>query len=146
MSQTVAGTCVLGPGQTGLAIGLRVLNLDGTTYSAFSTTGVAETLVLGTYRKANGVVVSDAGGYIVWGTAATDKAEATVEAAALAGIVEGTLTLEQVLRVILAGLVGKTTGGGTSSVSFRDVADTKNRIAATVDANRNRTAVTLDGS
>jgi hypothetical protein len=134
MSQTVAGTCVLGPGQTGLAIGLRVLNLDGTTYSAFSTTGVAETLVLGTYRKANGVVVSDAGGYIVWGTAATDKAEATVEAAAL------------VLRVILAGRVGKTTGGGTSSVSFRDVADTKNRIAATVDANRNRTAVTLDGS
>jgi len=79
MTQIVAATCVLGPGQTGLTIGLRVLNLDGTTYSAFSTTGVAETSVPGTYRKANGVVAPDAGGYIVWGTSVVDKAEAAVD-------------------------------------------------------------------
>ena len=81
MTQTVPATCVLGPGLTGLTIGLRVLNLDGTTYAAFSTTGVAETSTAGTYRKAGGVVAPLAGGYIVWGTALVDYAEATVESA-----------------------------------------------------------------
>jgi len=81
MTQTVPATAVLGPGKTGLTIGLRVLNLDGTTYAAFSTTGVAETSTAGTYRKAGGVVAPLAGGYIVWGTALVDYAEATVESA-----------------------------------------------------------------
>ena len=83
MTQTVPATAVLGPGATGLTIGLRVLNLDGTTYAAFSTTGVAETSTAGTYRKAGGVVAPLAGGYIVWGTAGTDYAEATVDSAAV---------------------------------------------------------------
>lgn len=78
MTQTVPATCVLGPGKTNLTIGLRVLNLDGTTYAAFSTTDVAETSTAGTYRKAGGVVCPDAGAYIVWGTALVDYAEATV--------------------------------------------------------------------
>ena len=60
--------------------------------------------------------------------------------------VEGSLTLRQILRILLAGVAGESTGGGGSTINFRDVADTKNRISATVDANRNRTAVTLDGS
>lgn len=81
MTQMTPAIAVLGPGKTGLAIGLRVLNLDGTTYAAFSATGVAETSVLGTYRKAGGVVCPDAGGYIVWGVSGTDYAEATVEPA-----------------------------------------------------------------
>jgi hypothetical protein len=79
MTQTVPATAILGPDKTGLTIGLRVLNLDGTTYAAFSTTGVAETSTAGTYRKAGGVVAPLAGGYIVWGEAATDYAEATVD-------------------------------------------------------------------
>ena len=83
MSQTIPATCVLGPGLTGLTIGLRVLNLDGTTYAAFATTDVAETSVAGTYRKAGGVVAPLAGGYIVWGTALVDYAEATVESASV---------------------------------------------------------------
>lgn len=79
MTQTVPATAVLGPGATGLTIGLRVLNLDGTEYAAFSTTGVAETSTLGTYRKASGVACPDAGAHIVWGVSGTDYAEATVE-------------------------------------------------------------------
>ena len=75
MTQTVPATAVLGPGKTGLTIGYRVLNLDGTTYAAFSTTGVTETSAAGTYRKTGGVVAPRAGGYIVWGEAATDYAE-----------------------------------------------------------------------
>ena len=79
MTQTIPATCVLGPGLTGLAIGVTVLNVDGTEYAAFSTSGVSETSVAGTYRKADGVVVPDAGGYLVWGVSGTDYAEATVE-------------------------------------------------------------------
>ncbi len=54
--------------------------------------------------------------------------------------------MRQVLRIVLAAVAGKSAGGGTGTITFRDVADTKNRISATVDANRNRTAVTRDGS
>jgi len=64
----------------------------------------------------------------------------------LAGTVEGSLTLQQVLRLALAALAGKSTGGGTTTVTFRDNADSKARITATVDASGNRTAMTLDGS
>ena len=79
MTQTVPATAVLGPGLTGLTIGLTVLNIDGTEYAAFSTTGVSETSVAGTYRKASGVVVPDEGAYLVWGESGTPYAEATVE-------------------------------------------------------------------
>lgn len=61
-------------------------------------------------------------------------------------VVEGTLTLRQILRLFLATLAGKSAGGGTATVTFRDNGDTKNRISATVDASGNRTAVTLDGA
>ena len=61
-------------------------------------------------------------------------------------VVEGTLTLRHVLRILLAALAGKTNGGGTVTLNFRDVADGKNRIVATVNAGRNRTAVVLDGT
>lgn len=64
----------------------------------------------------------------------------------LAGVIEGTLTLQQTLRVCLAALAGKSTGGGTGSVAFRDQADSKDRISATVDDDGNRTAITVDGA
>lgn len=81
MSQTVAAIAELGPAYTGLTIGYRVLNLDGSTYSAFSTTGVAETGIAGTYAKSGGAVFPDAGGRIVWGVSGTDYAEDTVDPA-----------------------------------------------------------------
>lgn len=64
----------------------------------------------------------------------------------LAATVEGSFDLVEVLRLGLAVLAGKSTGGGTTTVAFRDVADTKDRIEATVDGDGNRTAVTLDPS
>lgn len=60
-------------------------------------------------------------------------------------VVEGTLTLRNMLRVMKAALAGKSSGGGTNTVKFRDHADAKDRITATVDEDGNRTAVTLDG-
>lgn len=79
MTQTVPAAFVLGSSKTGLTIGYRVLNADRTTYSAFTTTGVSETGVSGTYAVSGGVVVPDAGGYIVAGESGTDYAEAPVD-------------------------------------------------------------------
>jgi len=66
--------------------------------------------------------------------------------AILDDVIEGTTTFRQAIRVYLAALAGKSTGGGTATLTFRDNADSKARITATVDANGNRTAVTLDGT
>lgn len=64
----------------------------------------------------------------------------------IAGISDGTYDLQEMARIGFAILAGKSTGGGTSTVNFRDTADSKNRMVATVDSNGNRTAVTLTGS
>ena len=66
--------------------------------------------------------------------------------AILDDVVEGTLTVRQMLRLFQAVLAGKSTGGGTTTVNFRNNADTLNRVVATVDANGNRSAVTLDAT
>ena len=69
-----------------------------------------------------------------------------IAAAVMASVIEGTLTLNQVQRIFLAALVGKASGGGTTEVAFRDTADSKDRIVATVDGNGNRTNVVLDAT
>ena len=61
-------------------------------------------------------------------------------------VVEGSITVRQALRLILSVAAGKSAGGGGSTITFRDMADSKNRISATVDANGNRTAVTRDAT
>jgi len=61
--------------------------------------------------------------------------------------VEGSVTMVQALRLLLSALTGKSSGGGTATLVFRDIGDTKNRISVTVDSSGNRTAVgTRDGS
>ncbi len=58
--------------------------------------------------------------------------------------VETGRTIRQGLRAILAACVGKASGLDTNTATYRDTNDSKNRIVATVDANGNRSAVTLD--
>ena len=58
--------------------------------------------------------------------------------------IEGGMNHSEVMRILLAAMAGKVSGAATNTVSFRDVADTKNRILATVDSNGNRTATVLD--
>jgi hypothetical protein len=57
------------------------------------------------------------------------------------------LSLREALRIMAAALAGKVSGAGGSTVTIRAAeTDHKARITATVDANGNRTAVTIDGS
>lgn len=61
-------------------------------------------------------------------------------------VIDGTFTAEEVMRLISSASAAKLSGAETTTISFRDIADSKNRIVATVDANGNRTAMTLDVS
>ena len=73
------------------------------------------------------------------------SSRATVEALDEPDAIEAGLTLRQAMRLTVAALAGKLSGAGGSTVQIRNaVADTKNRITATVDAQGNRTAVSTD--
>ena len=61
------------------------------------------------------------------------------------GDIDG-LSLDAALNIILAACAGKSSGGGTTDIRFRDQADTKDRIIATVDKRGNRTNISVDGS
>lgn len=74
---------------------------------------------------------------------ANQNADALLDRAA--GIETG-ITPRQGLRVMLSAMVGKLSGAGTTTVKIRDTQDTKDRITATVDAQGDRTAVTLNVS
>ncbi len=60
--------------------------------------------------------------------------------------VESGYTLRQALRLMLSSMAAKLSGAATTTVTIRDVGDTKDRIVATVDADGNRSALTLDAS
>jgi hypothetical protein len=68
--------------------------------------------------------------------------------AALLDLVDGIetgVTPRQAMKLQLAAMGGKISGGGTTTITIRNaVADSKNRIIATVDANGNRSAITYD--
>ena len=58
--------------------------------------------------------------------------------------IENDVTLQGAIRALLATFTGKTDGGGTNTIYFRDPADLVDRVAMTVDTNGNRDAVTLN--
>ena len=64
--------------------------------------------------------------------------------AVMASTIEGTFDLTESARLWNAALAGKASGLAGTAATFRDLADTKDRIVATVDADGNRTAVTRD--
>lgn len=59
-------------------------------------------------------------------------------------VLELTHTARQLMRLLASAAGGKASGLDSNLPRYRDLADTKNRIAATTDANGNRSAVTLD--
>lgn len=66
----------LGRSKSGLQIGYKLLGLDRNLIQPFTRKGVTETLIPGTYAAL--VDAPAAGGYIVWGTAEQDMAEAPI--------------------------------------------------------------------
>lgn len=67
MAQTVPLAAELGPAQTGLTIEYQIYDIDGTTIdTTWTSSGMAETDVPGTYRKAGGISVDDAGAYVIF--------------------------------------------------------------------------------
>jgi hypothetical protein len=58
--------------------------------------------------------------------------------------VDGGVTARQSMRLHNSALGGKASGLDTTEATYRDLADTKDRIVATVDTDGNRTAVTRD--
>jgi hypothetical protein len=104
MTQTLPLTIVLGSAYTGLVIGYRVLNLNRTSYSAFTTASVAETAVAGTYAVSGGVVAPNAGGYVIAGTALLDYAETVIEPTGGAGTGAGAIAFTYTLTSSVTGL------------------------------------------
>ena len=76
---------------------------------------------------------------------ATVSSRSTLTAAAVwAYVTEGTTTAVQMMRGMFAALLNLLSGAGTTTIKIRDIADTKDRITATVDVDGNRSAVTVD--
>ena len=125
-------------------------NRDGL-YSAAFTDLAADTYIV-QLETAGGVVRSffwvttDAatGTYQAYDQPVTDST--TVANAVLAaGDIDG-YSLEEALKLCAAALVGKVSGGGTTTVTFRAADDSKDRITATVTSSGNRTSLVLDAT
>lgn len=61
-------------------------------------------------------------------------------------IIEAGYSAMSTMRLMASVLVGKVSGAGTGTETFRDLNDTKDRVISSVDANGNRTDVTKDGT
>jgi hypothetical protein len=61
-------------------------------------------------------------------------------------VIEGTYTAAELLRIMSAALAGELSGAGTTTITITGVDGTTDRITATVTADGDRTAVTLDGA
>lgn len=125
MGATDLGT---GAGLTSLASAANLATLDGavadipTNAELATALGTADDAVLAAIAALNDISVANI----------------------LAATVEGSTTLVQTLRLLNAALGGKASGLDTTTAVYRDIGDTKDRITATVDADGNRSAVTLD--
>ena len=82
-------------------------------------------------------------------TTNNDKTGMALSAAGVDAILDetigdGTLTMRQTLQVCISALAGKLSGGGTATLTFRNVADDRSVITATVDGDDDRTAMTVN--
>lgn len=109
--------------QTALAAGLATI--DANVDAILADTGT------------DGVVVATASktGYRLSSTGVDDV---------LDEVVEGSTTLRQSVRLHNSVLGGKASGLATTEATYRDLADTKDVVVATVDADGNRSALTRD--
>lgn len=144
---TAGYTAPLDAAGTRSAVGLASANLDTqlSAIAAYIDTEVAsilaavDTEVAAIKAKTDNLPAAPA----ATGDIPTANANADALLDRAAGVETG-VTVRQALRGILSSALAKLSGAATTTVSIRDVNDSKNRIVATVDADGNRSAVTLD--
>lgn len=118
---------------------------DGTGYAG--TNNVIPTVTSVTAVAAGGITASSIATDAIDADAlATDAVtEIATGMLDLAAGVETGLTLRQAMRLIAAASAGKLSGAATTTIVIRNaVADSKDRITATVDSSGNRSAITVD--
>jgi len=93
---------------------------------------------------ANAVWTASAAAYNETGTMGEKLNDAGSGSNPWTEIIESGLSAAEILRIILSVQAGKTDITG-STVTFRDVADTKDRVTATMTGSE-RTSITIDGS
>lgn len=108
------------------SFGTLVADVATSVWAAVSRT-ITGTVTVGTNNDKTGYDLSTAGVDAIWDDA-----------------VDGAVTARQSLRLANSANAGKTNGALGPTFNMRDIADTKDRVSATVDANGNRTAVTRD--
>lgn len=94
-------------------------------------------------QAAIAAIPTDKAGYSLTAGERTAIATALLD---LVDAIETGISPRAALRISLAALAGKLSGAATTAVAIRNVGDTKDRISATVDADGNRTSVTVDGA
>ena len=119
--------------------GLTVANLDVAVSTRLATAGYTAPLDAAGTRAAIGLASANLDTQLAALPTAAENATAVLDE-----IIEAALSLRQAMRLVIAATGGKASGLDTTTAIYRDSADTKDRITATVDANGNRTAVTLD--
>jgi hypothetical protein len=153
MAYIVSVGAVLGSGQTGQAIGYKLIDITGTTVTAFTTTDVVETSVPGNYTVTGGISVPDSfQGRIVWGTSGSDMAEvwvnpAEVEANFQADAVlkrgvsntEGSAEMNSLTEIILAALHSSVNG---TTLTIKKTNGTTTFSTHTVETSDDATPIT----
>ncbi len=117
---------------------------SGTLDAALNAAGFAATSMSGTGSL---TITSYATGAMSMSIAPAVTLEAEAFSAQLldSELVELGMTVREALRLITAAVAGKISGGGTGTITIRNaVADTKDRIVATVESDGDRTAITYD--
>lgn len=146
-------------------------DLTATMKTSVTTAATAATPTAAAVTGAVGSVTGNVGGNLLGsaasiaagGIAANSFAAGAIDAAAIAAdaigaselaagavdeiwdelIGDSTVTVRQALKLFVAALGGKLSGAATTTIHIRNVADDTDVILATVDANGNRSAVTL---
>lgn len=125
-------------------VDLTVANLTASGTLSANAVSITDTFVVGSNFTVvggfTGGTISFSTNLIPWNAAY----DAEVGDAVWDEAVDGSTTARQSIRLQNSAAGGKASGLGTTNAKFRDLADTKDRIDATVDADGNRSAVTLD--
>lgn len=111
------------------------------TSSALATVdGIVDDILVDTSTTLDGKLNTIVGATTATGVLLKDTA---IEAIFNDVVVTGTYTFAQLMKIMASALAGKLSGGGTTTLTFKSVDGASDVIEAIVDANGNRTSVTL---